>query len=75
MELSNVETSNYKYIAKQYLRDCTNIVAHILRLLLLFLRLNIYDGLDDIFDSYYVFIGDFNIYEYYDFAVLYFVHN
>lgn len=75
LELSNVETSNYKYIAKQYLRDCTNIVAHILRLLLLFLRLNIYDGLDDIFDSYYVFIGDFNIYEYYDFAVLYFVHN
>ena len=66
LELSNTDAYVHKYISKQYLRDTTNFLAHILRLLLLFLRLNIYDGLDDIFDSYYIFVGDFNIYEYYD---------
>lgn len=72
LELSNTETPTYKYLTKQYLRDITNFLAHALRLVLLFLRLNIYDGLDDIFDSYYIFVGDFNIYEYYDMLIIYF---
>ncbi len=72
LELSITTDVRYKYITKQFMRDLSNFIAHILRLGLLFLRLNIYDGLDDVFDSYYIFVGDFNIYEFTDIFLTYF---
>lgn len=70
-ELSITLDKSYMYIFKQYLRDILNILAYALRLILLFIRLNIYDGLDDFFDSYYIFIGDFNVYDYLEIIYIY----
>ena len=70
-ELSITLGKSYIYVFKQYLRDILNILAYVLRLILLFIRLNIYDGLDDFFDSYYIFIGDFNAYDYLEIIYIY----
>ena len=70
-ELSITLGKSYVYVFKQYLRDILNILAYALRLILLFIRLNIYDGLDDFFDSYYIFIGDFNAYDYLEIIYIY----
>ena len=70
-EFSIIIGKSYLYIFKQYLRDILNILAYTLRLILLFIRLNIYDGLDDFFDSYYIFIGDFNAYDYLEIIYIY----
>ena len=70
-EFSIIAGKSYLYIFKQYLRDILNILAYMLRLILLFIRLNIYDGLDDFFDSYYIFIGDFNTYDYLEIIYIY----
>ena len=80
LELSVTDMLKYKYLLKQFIRDISNFLAHILRLNLLFLRLNIYDGLDDVLDSYYLFVGDFNIYDFQDMTwiyllILYFTEN
>ena len=70
LELSIIAGKWLYYVFKQYCRDILNIAAYLLRIFLLFIRLNIYDGLDDFFDSYYIFIGDFNDYDY--FEIIYF---
>lgn len=54
------------YIAKQFVRDVSNTFALFLRFFLLLFRLNIYDGLDDFLDSYYIFFIDFDEDSYYD---------
>ena len=71
LELSIITSKSLYYIFKQYCRDVLNILAYVLRIFLLFIRLNIYDGLDDFFDSYYIFIGDFNPYDYLEIIYLY----
>ena len=71
LELSIVSGKSILYIFKQYCRDVLNILAYFLRIFLLFIRLNIYDGLDDFFDSYYIFIGDFDAYNYLEIIHLY----
>jgi len=40
-------------------------VALTLRFLVLMIRLNIYDGVDDVLDSYYIFVADFDEDEYF----------
>jgi hypothetical protein len=49
----------------QFLFDALNIIAFVLRFLVLMARLNIYDGVDDILDSYYIFMADFEEEEYF----------
>ena len=49
----------------QYLFDVLNVIGFSLRFVLLMARLNIYDGIDDILDSYYVCFIDFDEEEYY----------
>lgn len=49
----------------QFLFDSLNIIAFILRFLVLMARLNIYDGVDDVLDSYYIFMADFEEEEYF----------
>ena len=71
LELSITAGKSLSYVFKQYCRDVLNILAYMLRIFLLFIRLNIYDGLDDFFDSYYIFIGDFNSYDYSEIIYLY----
>ena len=54
------------FITKQFVRDISNTFALFLRFFILLFRLNVYDGLDDFYDSYYFFVGDFDEDEYFD---------
>lgn len=65
LEASISEGRNFAFVLTQFLRDCTNNAAFMLRYLMLMVRLNIYDLSDDILDSYYIFLGDFDDDEYY----------
>lgn len=65
LEASISEGRNFSYILTQFLRDMINNFAFILRYLTLIARLNIYDLNDDMLDSYYIFLGDFDDDEYY----------
>jgi hypothetical protein len=49
----------------QFLFDALNTVAFVLRFLVLMIRLNIYDAVDDVLDSYYIFMADFEEEEYF----------
>lgn len=65
LEASVVDGTNAAPVTKQFVRDMTNTFALALRFFLLLFRLNIYDGLDDFVDSYYIFLADFDEDEYY----------
>lgn len=64
-EASISEGRNFAFVLTQFVRDVTNNFAFCLRYLTLIARLNIYDLNDDILDSYYIFLGDFDDDEYY----------
>lgn len=66
--LENSVSDGYStsFIAKQFVRDVSNSFALFLRFFLLLFRLNIYDGLDDFLDSYYIFFIDFDEDSYFD---------
>ncbi len=66
LEPSSSEERSVAFITKQFLRDFINTFALLLRFFILLFRLNIYDTLDDFFDSYYIFVGDFDDDEYFD---------
>lgn len=64
LEASVTEGRSVSYITKQFSRDFINSFALLLRFFILLFRLNVYDTLDDFYDSYYIFIGDFDDDEY-----------
>lgn len=66
LENSVAEGQTVSFIAKQFVRDISNSFALFLRFFLLLFRLNIYDGLDDFLDSYYIFFIDFDEDSYFD---------
>jgi hypothetical protein len=66
LENSVSEGFTVAFIAKQMVRDLSNTFALFLRFFLLLFRLNIYDGLDDFLDSYYIFQADFEDDSYFD---------
>ena len=49
----------------QFLFDALNAVAFTMRFMVLMVRLNMYDSVDDILDSYYIFMADFEEEEYF----------
>jgi len=65
VEFTKVEGSSY-FMLFQFFFDGFNVIALSLRFLVLMGRLNIYDGLDDILDSYYIFVADFDDDEYFN---------
>lgn len=65
LEASVSEGRSLSFALKQFLRDVINNFAFILRFCTLMIRLNIYDANDDILDSYYIFLGDFDDDEYF----------
>jgi hypothetical protein len=65
LEASVVEGRTVTFITKQFFRDFINTFALFLRFFILLFRLNVYDTLDDFYDSYYIFIGDFDDDEYF----------
>jgi hypothetical protein len=57
-------TSKTTSPVSQALFDGLNIIGFTLRFMVLMIRLNIYDGIDDALDSYYIFMADFEEEEY-----------
>jgi hypothetical protein len=66
LEASAVEGRSVAFITKQFFRDFINTFALFLRFFILLFRLNVYDTLDDFYDSYYIFLGDFDDDEYFN---------
>jgi hypothetical protein len=66
LEASFNEGKSVSFIVKQFFRDFINTFALFLRFFILLIRLNVYDNLDDFYDSYYIFIGDFDDDEYFN---------
>jgi hypothetical protein len=64
LEASVVEGRSVKFVATQFFRDFLNTFSLLLRFYILLFRINVYDSLDDFFDSYYIFVGDFDDDEY-----------
>ena len=65
LEPSKTEGRSISWIANQFKDDLFNTIALTLRFFVLMMRLNIYDGVDDILDSYYIFVADFDEDEYF----------
>lgn len=66
LEASVSDGRSVNFISKQFFRDFLNTFSLILRFYILLFRINVYDTLDDFFDSYYIFVGDFDDDEYFN---------
>ena len=64
LESSDIRGRSISFIIKQFFRDIMGSIGLFLRFFILLFRLNVYDNLDDFFDSYYIFVGDFDEDEY-----------
>lgn len=64
LEASIEEGRSILFIIKQFFRDFINTFSLFLRFFVLLFRLNVYDTLDDFYDSYYIFMCDFDDDEY-----------
>jgi hypothetical protein len=64
LEASVTEGRSVAFLTKQFFRDFINSFALLLRFFILLFRLNVYDTLDDFYDSYYIYVGDFDDDEY-----------
>lgn len=64
LEASKNESRSVKFVAAQFFSDFMNTFSLMLRFYTLLFRMNVYDNLDDFFDSYYIFVGDFDDDEY-----------
>lgn len=65
LEASVSEGRTAAFVTKQFFRDFINTFALFLRFFILLFRLNVYDTLDDFYDSYYIFLADFDDDEYF----------
>jgi hypothetical protein len=63
LEASIDQGRTVKFIA-QFKNDFLGTFSLVLRFYILLFRMNVYDTLEDFFDSYYIFIGDFDDDEY-----------
>lgn len=59
----------YIRLLTQIAQDFVNTLALVVRFIVLVIRLNMYDFLDDVLDSYYIFVGDFDDDEYFSEAL------
>ena len=64
LEASVAEGRTVNFATKQFFKDFLNTFSLLLRFYILLFRINVYDSLDDFFDSYYIFVGDFDDDEY-----------
>jgi len=66
LEATITEGRSLIFAIKQCGRDLINGGSLLLRVVVLVIRLNIYDGVDDVLDSYYIFLADFDEEEYFN---------
>jgi hypothetical protein len=64
LEASVEEGRSVLFVLKQFFKDFINTLSLFLRFFALLFRLNVYDTLDDFYDSYYIFLCDFDDDEY-----------
>lgn len=64
LEASDIKGRSVGFVIKQFFRDIMGTIGLFLRFFILLFRLNVYDNLDDFYDSYYIFVGDFDDDEY-----------
>jgi hypothetical protein len=64
LEASVSEGRNVNYLVLQFRNDFLGSFSLLLRFYTLLFRMNVYDTLEDFFDSYYIFVGDFDDDEY-----------
>lgn len=64
LEASVAEGRNVNYLVLQFRNDFLGSFSLLLRFYTLLFRMNVYDTLEDFFDSYYIFVGDFDDDEY-----------
>ena len=64
LDASETKGRSISFVTKQFFKDFLNTFSLLLRFYILLFRLNVYDTLDDFFDSYYIFVGDFDDDEY-----------
>lgn len=64
LEASDIKGRSVIFVLKQFFRDIMGTIGLFLRFFILLFRLNVYDNLDDFYDSYYIFVGDFDDDEY-----------
>lgn len=60
LEASDVSGRSVSFIAKQFFRDFMGALGLFLRFFILIFRLNVYDNLDDLLESYYIVVCDFD---------------
>lgn len=66
LEASVSESRTFSFVLSQFFKDAVNTFAFVMRLFTLMVRFFIYESNDDILDSYYIFIGDFDDDEYFN---------
>lgn len=71
LESSINNNKSIKFVIAQSFRDFINTFALFLRFFVLIFRMNVYDTLDDFYDSYYIFVDDFDDNSYIDDAFWY----
>jgi len=64
LDASESKGRSVGFVTKQFFKDFLNTFSLLLRFYILLFRINVYDTLDDFFDSYYIFVGDFDDDEY-----------
>lgn len=60
LEASDVSGRSLSFILKQFFRDFMGALGLFLRFFILIFRLNVYDNLDDLLESYYIVVCDFD---------------
>jgi len=64
LDKSVEEGRSVSFVINQFSKDALNGFSILLRFYILLFRLNMYDTLEDILDTYYIFFNDFNDDEY-----------
>lgn len=59
LALSAYSRRSFLVVLRQFKNDIMDLLSLILRFYVLLFRLNVYDLLEDLFDGYYIFLGDF----------------
>jgi hypothetical protein len=66
LEPTSPEGRTFSFTLNQFRRDALNAFSFVMRLCTILLRFYIYETLDDVLDSYYNFVGDFDDDEYFN---------
>ena len=65
LEASVSEGRSVAFVSKQFFNDFLGTLSLLLRFYILLFRMNVYDSIEDVLDSYYIFVGDFDDDEYF----------